>query len=301
MKRIIITAANGFLGLHLCEHFAKTHEVIALVRTLLPNQPNITYIEWDGKTLGDWQAYFEGAHAVINLAGKSVDCRYHDENKNLILQSRLESTSVLGEAMDLCNVKPSVWMNSASATIYAHSLEKANSEAEHVIGSGFSVEVCQQWEKTFFDFTYTNVRQVALRTTIVLGKDGGAFPVMKKMTKLFAGGKQGNGKQMISWIHIDDFTNAVDHILVHDELRGSINLGSPNPVRNAYFMRELRSACNRPFGLATPKFLLEIGARIIKTETELILKSRFIEPGILMNSGFKFNYPTIKEAMNDLI
>jgi NAD dependent epimerase/dehydratase family enzyme len=169
MKRIVITAANGFLGDHLANYFSDRYEVIALVRKALPNKENIQYVLWDGKTLGDWKEYLEGAEALINLAGKSVDCRYHEENKRLILQSRLESTRVLGEAIEACNVKPKAWINSASATIYAHSLEKANSESEHVIGSGFSVDVCQQWEHAFFDFTFKNVRQIALRTTIVLG------------------------------------------------------------------------------------------------------------------------------------
>lgn len=301
MKRIIITAGNGFLGDHLCRHFAETHEVVALVRTLLPNRENTTYVQWDGKTLGDWKSYFEGAEAIINLAGKSVDCRYHDENKRLILQSRLESTKVIGDAIESCKVKPIIWINSASATIYAHSLEKANSESKHVIGSGFSVDVCQQWEKAFFEFALTDVRQVALRTTIVLGEDGGAFPVIKKMVKLFLGGKQGKGNQMISWIHIDDFTKAVDHVLEHEEINGVINIGSPNPMRNSDFMRKLRAACKRPFGLPAPKWLLKFGARIIKTEIELILKSRFIQPEKLINTGFEFTYPTIDSAFKNLV
>lgn len=301
MKKIIITAANGFLGNNLCKHFAKSYEVIALVRTLLPNKANITYVKWDGKTLGDWKSHFDGAHALINLAGKSVDCRYHEENKRLILQSRLESTNILAEAIEGCTVKPTVWINSASATIYAHSLENANSESKHVIGSGFSVDVCQQWEKAFFDFIHDDVRQVALRTTIVLGENGGAFPVMKRMVKFFLGGKQGKGNQMISWIHIDDFTNAVDHVLNHNEIEGVINIGSPNPVRNTEFMKKLRSACNRPFGFPAPKWLLKFGARIIKTETELILKSRFIEPEKLKQSGFEFDYPLIDKALNSLV
>ena len=301
MKRIIITAANGFLGDNLCTHFAKSYEVIALVRTLLPNTKNITYVKWDGKTLGDWKLHVDGAHALINLAGKSVDCRYTEENKRIILQSRLDSTQILAEAIEGCKVKPTIWINSASATIYAHSLEEANSESKHVIGSGFSVDVCQQWEKAFFEFIHNDVRQVALRTTIVLGEDGGAFPVMKKMVKFFLGGKQGKGNQMISWIHIDDFNKAVDHVLSHKEIEGVINIGSPNPVRNTDFMKKLRAACKRPFGLPAPKWLLKFGARIIKTETELILKSRFIQPEKLIETGFKFNYPTIDSAMSDLV
>ena len=301
MKRIIITAANGFLGDHLCQFFSKSHEVIALVRKPQPNSKNIRYLLWDGKTIGDWKTYLDGAEALINLAGKSVDCRYDEENMRLILQSRLESTRVLGEAIDACKVKPKVWINSASATIYAHSLEKPNSESEHVIGSGFSVDVCQQWEKAFFEFAYNDLRQVALRTTIVLGDDGGAFPVMMKMVKFFLGGKQGKGNQMISWIHIDDFCRATEHVLNHKEIEGVINIGSPNPIRNKDFMKELRAACKRPFGFPAPVGLLKLGARIIKTETELILKSRFIQPEKLIQTGFKFNYPKVEKAMENLV
>lgn len=301
MERIIITAANGFLGEHLCAHFSKSYEVIALVRNVLPNTENITYAQWDGRTLGDWQAHFEGAFAVINLAGKSVDCRYNEENKRLILQSRLESTRVIGQAIEACTVKPTVWINSASATIYAHSLEKPNSESKHQIGTGFSVDVCQQWEKAFFDFAPVNVRQVALRTTIVMGKDGGAFPVIKKMVKLLLGGKQGKGNQMISWIHIEDFCRAVDHVLHTEALTGAVNVGSPNPVRNAEFMKKLRTAARRKIGFPAPEWLLKFGARIIKTETELILKSRFIAPEKLIESGFEFNYPTLDLALVELV
>ncbi|MFK7784293.1 MAG: TIGR01777 family oxidoreductase [Crocinitomicaceae bacterium] len=301
MKKIIITAANGFLGDHLAKRFSEQYEVIALVRKPIPDEGNIKYVLWDGKSLGDWKDYLEGAEALINMAGKSVDCRYHEENKRLILQSRLESTNILGKAIEACKVKPKVWINSASATIYAHSLEKANSESEHIIGSGFSVDVCQQWEKAFFDFTIKHVRQIALRTTIVLGEDGGAFPVMKKLVKFFLGGKQGKGNQMISWIHIDDFCRAVEHVLNTTEIDGVINIGSPNPVRNKDFMQKLRKACKRPFGLPASVGLLKLGARIIKTETELILKSRFIRPEKLIQTGFEFHYPTVDVAMKNLI
>ncbi|MDG1334409.1 MAG: TIGR01777 family oxidoreductase [Crocinitomicaceae bacterium] len=301
MGRIIITAANGFLGDHLCQYFSASYQVIALVRKPLPDKGNINYVLWDGKSLGEWKTYLDGAEALINLAGKSVDCRYHDENKRLILQSRLESTRVLGQAIEACKVKPKVWVNSASATIYDHSLEKANSESKHVIGSGFSVDVCQQWEKAFFDFTFIGVRKVALRTKIVLGEDGGAFPVMKKMVKLFLGGKQGKGNQMISWIHIDDFCRATEHVLNDNQIDGVINIGSPNPIRNEDFMRKLRAACKRRLGLPAPAWLLKFGARIIQTETELILKSRFIEPEKLIQTGFHFDYPTMDSALKNLV
>jgi len=301
MKRIVIAAANGFLGSNLIEHLSTEYEVVGLVRKLLPDHENVRYVEWDGHSLGDWQSELDGAFALINLAGRSVDCRYNEKNKSDILNSRLDSTEVLGQAIDLCEHRPKIWMNSASATIYRDSRDKPMTEMDHEIGSGFSVDVCRKWEKAFFDFTYNDVRQIALRITIVFGEGGGAFEPMKNLAKFWMGGRQGDGGQMISWIHVDDFRRAVSYLLLNKDLYGSINLAAPGPVTNAEFMRELRNGTNRSWGLPTPKWLLEIGARIIKTETELILKSRFVVPGILEKSGFKFKFPNVKSAIKDLL
>ncbi len=300
MEKIVIAAANGFLGQKLIGYFSGRFEIVGLVRKPMEDTDGVRYVLWDGKTLGSWQLEIEGALAVINLAGRSVDCRYTEENKRQILDSRLQSTRVLGEAIDLCDHPPSIWMNSASATIYAYSLDHPNSESDHTFGSGFSVDVCQQWEKIFFEHTYSNVRQIALRITIVFGREGGAYPVMRKLTRWGLGGKQGPGNQMVSWIHIDDFCRAVDFLLTAEDVSGPVNMAAPNPLSNKEFMRLMRESLGRSFGLPSPEFLLKIGARIIQTETELILKSRFVVPERLLNSGFSFEYPTMEEALRDL-
>ena len=301
-KKIIITAANGFLGKELGLFLREKYEVIGLVRSSHTELVDgLRYVQWDGKSLGDWQQEFEGAFAVINMAGRSVDCRYNEKNKNDIIESRRESTMVVGQAIDLCENKPKIWMNAASATIYRHSEDKAMGEESIEFGSGFSVDVCKMWEKTFFDFTYKNVRQLALRTTIVLGKNGGALHPMRQLAKFGLGGKQGKGTQMFSWIHIQDFCEAVQFMLDDVNMSGLVNMAAPEPVTNAVFMKMMRNAVGRYFGLPTPKFLLELGARIIKTETELILKSRFVIPEKLQSHGFEFEFSSADKALKDLV
>ncbi len=300
-EKIVITAANGFLGKELSEYFKNRYEVIGLVRSPQKVPDGISYVLWDGKTLGDWQQALEGALCIINLAGSSVDCRYTENNKREIFNSRTESTIIIGQAIDLCSKRPSVWMNAASATIYRHSEDVPMTESRHEIGSGFSVDVCQKWEKTFFDFTYVDVRQVALRTTIVLGENGGALYPMKQLAKFFMGGRQGKGTQMFSWIHVQDFCSAVEFILCNSKLTGPINMAAPFPLTNTSFMHTLRKSVGRSFGIPIPKFLLEFGARIIKTETELILKSRFVIPEKLNDAGFNFEFPTSEKALENLL
>ena len=299
MKRVVIAAANGFIGDHLCEHFSKNFEVIGLVRKSMPPKPNVTYVLWDGKKLDEWQSQLEGAEAVINLAGKSVNCRHTDENKKGILQSRTESTQAIGQAIDLCKEKPKMWINASGASIYNPDKNKAHSEESTDFADSFIAQVSKEWEDAFYAFTYPDVRQTALRTTVVLGKEDGAFPVINKLVKLWLGGKQGSGKQIMSWIHIADFVSAVDHI-IHSEIDGKVNMGTPNPVSNAEFMRALRKANGRSFGLPTPEFALKIGARFMNTEPSLILDSMNVEPKVLMDSGFKFEFPEIHQAAENL-
>ncbi|MFT5859456.1 MAG: hypothetical protein ACI865_001557 [Flavobacteriaceae bacterium] len=300
-NRIIITAANGFIGEALVQYFKEEYEVVALVRRPQKGIDGVKYVLWDGKTLGDWQQELEGAHCVINLAGRSVDCRYNEKNKKDIYDSRTESTTVIGQAIDLCKSRPVVWMNASSATLYRHSEDLPMTESNHELGTGFSVDVCKVWEKSFYDFTYSDVRQVALRTTIVLGKDGGALHPLKQLAKFGMGGKQGPGTQMFSWIHLEDFCAAVKFILLNDSLVAAVNMAAPIPLTNKKVMKSFRTAVGRSFGLPIPKFLLEFGARLIKTETELILKSRYVLPENLLEAGFEFKFPTMEEALKDLI
>jgi uncharacterized protein (TIGR01777 family) len=298
---IIITAANGFIGQSLVQYLKDNYRVVALVRTPLPSTPDVTYYVWDGRTVGTWKHELEGAFAVINLAGKSVNCRYNDTNKAAIYSSRLESTHAIGKAIDACNVKPKVWLNAASATIYAHSLDQPNTEANGVIGSGFSVDVCQQWEAAFNTYNHLGVRQIALRTAIVLGKKGGVMAPFKRLAYLGMGGKMGPGNQQFSWIHELDLCRAVEHLLLNEHASGAYNLAAPNPIRNTVFAATLRRKLHVPFGIPQPVWLLEFGARLIKTETELILKSRYVIPERLMQEGFVFQFPEIEGCLEDLV
>jgi uncharacterized protein len=301
MKTIVITAANGFIGSALTEYFSTNFKVVALVRKPRPDKKNVRYVRWDGRTQGEWSSELEGAEAVINLAGRSVNCRYNERNRQFIYSSRLESTAAIGEAVKSSNVKPKVWMNAASATIYAHSEHVPNTEANGIIGSGFSVDVCLKWEAAFASFAQPGVRQITLRTSIVLGSGGGVMKPFLNLVRSGLGGKMGRGKQQFSWIHIDDLCRAVDFLLAHESSVGVYNIASPDPVTNAVFMRTLRNAARVPFGIPAPKWLLEAGAAIIGTETELVLKSRFVLPERLEDAGFRFRYPTIEKCIGAIV
>jgi uncharacterized protein (TIGR01777 family) len=296
--KIIITAANGFMGEALVNYFSKTHEVVAIVRKSMTFKRAKTCI-WDGKNLGDWANELEDADVLINLAGKSVNCRYNEANKAAIYASRLESTTILGKAIEGCENPPKLWINAASATIYRHSLNDPMTEITGEIGTGFSVDVCQKWEKSFFDFQLKKTRQVALRTAIVLGKNGGVMIPFKRLSQLGFGGKMGDGQQQFSWIHIDDVCRSIEFIIENESLNGAINVSSPNPVRNKDFMQALRQRYNRFAVIPSPVWLLELGAKLIKTETELILKSRFVLPEKLEQAGFKWKFAKIEDALEE--
>jgi uncharacterized protein (TIGR01777 family) len=296
--KIIITAANGFMGEYLVNYFSKTHEVVAIVRKSMTFENAKTCL-WDGKNADDWANELEGADVLINLAGKSVNCRYNGVNKAAIYASRLESTTVLGKAIEACENPPKLWINAASGTIYRHSLNDPMTEKRGEIGTGFSVDVCQKWEKSFFDFQLTKTRQVALRTAIVLGKNGGVMIPFKRLTQLGFGGKMGDGQQQFSWIHIEDVCRSIEFIIENQSLSGVINISSPNPVQNKDFMQALRKRYNRFAVIPSPSWLLELGAKLIKTETELILKSRFVIPEKLEQAGFKWRFPIIEQALDE--
>lgn len=294
--KIIITAANGFMGEALVDYFSKAHEVVVIIRKSIKYK-NAKTCSWDGKNPSNWTKELEGSDVLINLAGKSVNCRYNEANKAAIYASRLESTTVLGNAIKACENPPKLWINAASATIYRHSLNDPMTESKGEIGSGFSVDVCQKWEKSFFDFNFTNTRQVALRTAIVLGKNGGVIIPFKRLIQLGFGGKMGEGNQQFSWIHIEDVCRSIEFIIKNESMSGAINISSPNPIRNSVFMQALRQRYNRFAIIPSPEYLLELGAKVIKTETELILKSRFVIPEILEQAGFQWKFPNIEQAL----
>lgn len=297
--KIVITATNGFIGKALVNNFKEKHEVVAVQREPQENEERVKYVLWDGKDLGPWANELDGADVLINLAGKSVDCRYNEENKAAIFASRLDSTHILAKALQLFENKPKVWLNASSATIYQHSFVPMT-EKKGIIGTGFSVEVCKAWEKTFFEAEVEGVRKIALRTAIVLGNDGGVMTPFRNLTRFGLGGKMGNGGQLFSWIHIADFCRAVEFLIQREQSDGVYNIAAPNPITNKEFMQSLRERYHRKIGLPMPKFLLELGARVIKTETELILKSRYVIPERLLEEGFEFSYQHITKALSDI-
>ncbi|MFY7814384.1 MAG: TIGR01777 family oxidoreductase [Chryseobacterium taeanense] len=295
--KIIIAAGTGFLGKNLEKHFMdKGHNIYVLTRN--PQRKNELY--WDAKTLGEWTKVLENADVLVNLAGKSVDCRYTDKNKQEIYDSRINSTKILQKAVDQCMNKPKVWLNASSATIYIHSETHLNTEENGIIGDDFSMNICKSWEKEFFKQETENVRKVALRTSIVLGNNGGAFPKLKMITKLGLGGKQGRGNQMVSWIHIDDFCRAVEFIIGDGNISGPVNITAPNPLSNELFMKKLRYEIKTPFGLNASVWQLEFASLFLKTETELLLKSRNVYPEKLLENGFSFLHPNSECVFRNL-
>ena len=301
MKKIVIAAGTGYLGQVLTKHFSSTvDEIVILTRSKHRSYENVSYFEWDGKNLGEWIKSLEDADALINLAGKSVDCRYNEHNKSLIYNSRLWSTEVLGKAISKCINPPKVWVNASSATIYRHSLDKQMDELNGEIGEGFSVDVCQKWEAAFNRAKTPFTKKITARIGIVLSKEGGAFIPLKKIVKCGLGGKMGNGNQYFSWIHEDDFVRIIEHLITNDR-EGIYNVTAPSPIRNKDLMRLLRDQLGINIALPNPKFLLEMGAFFIRTETELLLKSRNVIPERLLNEGFQFQFSEINEALEDLI
>ena len=304
MKKVVLAGGSGFLGQALARSLlADGYEVIVLGRSVSSTDAVGRFVTWDGKQLGEWKKELEGAVALFNLTGRSVDCRYTEANRELILNSRVDSTRVLGEAIRECSDIPKVWLNSSTATIYEDrrgELEPHDERSDD-LGSGFSVGVAQAWEKAFRDSANEGVRKVALRVSIVLGKGGGAFPVMKRFAKLGLGGAQGPGSQWMSWLHVDDWVGVARFLMNNASIEGPVNLASPNPVTNASFMREMR----RRFaplgcGLPAPTPLVHLGAFFMRTAPELVLKSRKVVSSVLADCGYRFIYPDISSALENL-
>ena len=304
MSHLVIPGGSGFLGLQLARHFqAMGWRVSILSRREQVATNGIEFFYWDGKTLGDWCAVLEGADAVVNMAGRTVNCRYTDANKQQIYDSRIDSTRILGEAIGQATHPPKVWINSSSSTIYEDTRGNlpANDEYSERIGNDFSMNICKAWEKEFNRFNIDGVRQIALRTAIVIGKEaGGAMEPLLRLVKFWLGGKQGSGQQFISWVHLYDFSRVVEFLIEKKHITGVVNCAAPNPVTNEAFMRQLRQAAGRSWGLPMSKILLEFGALLIQTQTELILKSRKVVSKRLEEEGFTFRYKTIEAAFAEI-
>ena len=313
-KKIIIAGGSGFIGQELCNYFGAENKVTVLGRQMR-HQPtnafgedhvekviaqNLRFVKWDGLTLGEWATELENADLLINLSGKSVNCRYSEKNKQEIFDSRTNTTRVLGQAVRAATHPPKLWINAASATIYPHATDTPRDESFTDFHRDFSVQVCQLWEKTFFEQRTPFTRKVALRMAITIGAGGVMIPYFN-LLKFGLGGRQGDGKQMYSWVHINDTCRMIEWIVDHQELEGVYNCCSPNPVTNKVFMQTLRAATGYAFGLPAYKWMLKIGARLIGTETELILKSRWVLPTKIQAAGFQFRYAILSEAMQEIV
>lgn len=306
--RIVIPGGSGQVGRILARSLHPEHDVIVLSRR--PESCPWRVVGWDGRTLGEWQSEIDGADVVINLAGRSVNCRYGAENRRDILESRVLSTRVVGEAVIRAARPPRVWLQASTATIYAHRYDAANDEYTGVLGGHepdapaswhFSIDVARQWEQTFNEAVSPRTRKVALRSAMTLSPDaGGVFDTVLGLVRRGLGGAAGDGRQFMSWIHCDDFVAAVNWLIAHDEIDGIVNVAAPNPLPNADFMHGLRDAWGIPIGLPAQKWMLEIGAVFMRTETELILKSRRVVPSRLLEHGFTFKFPTWDTAAPDL-
>ena len=316
---LVIPGGSGFLGRHIAHAFGLAGwRVIVLSRSAGTEAPTaqrsaiastsetavpIETVPWDGRTVGDWVRVLDGATAVLNLAGRSVNCRYHARNRAAILDSRVASTRVLGQAIAQVDRPPRVWLNSSTATIYRHAEDRPQDEFTGEIGSGFSIDVATAWEEAFFSAVIPGtVRRAALRTAMVMGRGrGGPFDVFLNLVRFRLGGRMGPGTQRVSWMHVHDFIQAVRFLIGCDDLAGVVNLVAPDVPTNAQFMATLRRAAGIRLGLPATRAMLELGAIFLRTETELPLKSRWAAPTRLRQAGFTFGFADWQTAVRDLV
>lgn len=306
---IVIPGGSGQVGTILARAFHKEgHQVTVLSRN--PSGAPWNMAKWDGKTLGLWAQAIDGADVVINLAGYTVNCRYNKTNRARMMNSRVDSTRVVGEAIAQADNPPHTWLQASTATIYAHRFDAANDEESGLIGGNetdtpekwnFSIKVAKAWEQELDEANVPQTRKVKLRSAMVMSPDkGGIFDVLLGLVRFGLGGRAGSGEQYVSWIHHEDFIQAIKWLINHEEVEGVINLSSPNPLPYADFMRALREEWGISFGLPATKWMLEIGTFIMRTETELVLKSRRVVPGVLLDEGFSFHHPGWEQAVKDL-
>jgi uncharacterized protein (TIGR01777 family) len=309
--RVVLIGGSGQVGRILARHFyTRGSDVCVVARTTYSAPWRVA--AWDANHMGPWTKQLEAADVVINLAGRSVNCRYHRWNRREILDSRVRSTELLGQAIGSLRNPPRLWLNASTATIYRHSLSREMDEAGELGGTEpekdvpdewrFSIDVAKRWEETFFWSGHSATRKVALRSAMIMSPDGGGvFDTLSRLVRLRLGGKAGSGRQYVSWIHEQDFARAVDFVIANGTITGALNLASPNPIPNSEFMRKLRQAWGIAHGLSATERMLEVGAFFLRTETELILKSRRVVPGRLLNHGFRFDFPNWAEASKDLV
>lgn len=308
--RVVIPGGSGQVGQLLAAHFHEKNDAVTVLSRQPRNAPWRT-VAWDGRDAGDWSGEVDGADLVINLAGRSVNCRYNERNRREIMESRVLATVAVGRAIAAARRPPAIWMNAGTATIYRHALDRPMDEATGELGGHepgvpeswrFSIQVATEWERAFFAADTPRTRKIALRSAMIMspGK-GGIFDALLRLVRCGLGGTAASGKQFVSWIHGRDFIRAVEFLMARADFAGPVNVCSPNPLPNRDFMRILRRAAGVRVGLPASRGMLELGAVLMRTETELILKSRQVAPGRLLRGGFEFQFPNWAEAAADLL
>jgi hypothetical protein len=307
--KIVIPGGSGQVGTILARAFhGEGHDVVVLSRRLQARPWRVA--SWDGRAAGSWHREIDGADVVINLAGRSVNCRYTAANRAEILESRVHSTRAVGEAIAGAGHPPRLWLQASTATIYAHRFDKANDEQSGRLGGDepdapgswrFSIDVASAWERAFEAAATPETRKVALRSAMTMSPDrGGVFDTLLGLARRGLGGRIGDGRQYVSWIHYTDVIAASRWLIDREDVEGVVNLAAPNPLPNAEFMRALRHACGIGIGLPVARWMLEVGTVFMKTESELVLKSRRVVPARLLQDGFRFTYPEWSSAARDL-
>ena len=298
--RVVLAGGSGFLGQALAKTLvSKGYEVVVLTRAVHREGTGIRHLHWDGQTLGDWSQSIDGAKAIVNLTGRSVNCRHTPEHRREVMESRVNSVRVLGEAVARCNHPPEVWVQASSLAIYGDSGDRWCDE-DAPQAEGFSEEVCKRWEGEFAKVEAAGMRKVVMRIGIVLDTDAGALPVLARLTRLFLGGRVGSGEQYVSWIHVADLTRMFFDAIERPDIAGVFNVTGPNPVTNAEFMRELRRVLRRPWSPPVPAWATAIGASLMRTEPSLALTGRRCRPKRFLESGFRFEFPELRGALDDL-
>lgn len=307
--RIVLAGGSGHVGSVLRRHFRRKGHLVTVLSRRAPRNPQV--VTWDGVSLGPWRESLEGADVLINLCGRSVNCRGTAANRREIMDSRIKPTQLLGEAISQLQNPPRIWLNASTGAIYRHALDQAMDEIDGELGGkehdvprswDFSVEVGKCWEKEFFSADAPATRRVALRSAVIMSPDRGSiFDVLLRLVRFGLGGTVGDGKQFISWIHETDFVRAIDHLIASQNFAGVVNVTSPNPVPNREFMKALREAWGTRFGLPANRLFLEIGTFLMRTESELVLKSRRTIPRRLLEDGFRFSFADWEVAARELV
>jgi uncharacterized protein (TIGR01777 family) len=308
--RVVIPGGSGQVGTMLARHFHRRgHSVTVLSRS--PRPVPWQMARWDAETEGPWTAALEQSDICINLTGRSVDCRYHAANRREMYASRIVSTKLLNDVIASLKHPPRLWLNASSATIYRHALDRPMDEMTGELGGNepgapdtwnFSIKIASDWEAAFFAGQTPGTRKIAMRSSMTFSADrGGVFDVLSKLVRGGLGGSQGSGSQYVSWIHEADFIHAIEFLIAHEELEGPVNICSPTPVTNREFLRALRAAWRQPIWFPAPMWMIEIGCFLLRTESELVLKSRRVIPTRLVDAGFTFSFPCWPTAAHDLV